>query len=142
MNYTLKLTSLCIFLLYACGEKELPTEKCQRSIIVSSRGFEKAKDDAEPRIRDVSIIGDCMNIEYSHGGGCKDLKTKLLASENTTQNTLEMSRRDLKLCLDGKDNCKALVSGKEEFDITVLRGDGNSTLLRLHGWNSDILYTH
>lgn len=137
--FLLTVTTLLIF---ACKDKEPTSTNCDRSIIVSDRNFDKAKDDKGLRINGVDITGDCMTITYSYGGGCKDIETVLVAAEQGIQNTMELPFREVKLSIDDDDNCEALVTTSEEFDISALQGEGNSIILKLDKWDEDIIYEY
>lgn len=115
---------------------------CDRVVIVSDRNYDKAKDESDFSIRGISISGNCMTIAYSYGGGCKDIETELVASENSVQNAMNLPYRELKLSIDDDDNCEALVMAYEEFDISALQNEGNSTIIRLHKWDEEIVYTY
>lgn len=127
---------------FSCKEKEPTSAQCDRAVIISDRNYKKAKDDTGFRITDVTISGNCMTVEYSYGGGCKDIKTELVAAENTAQNAMDLPYREVKLSIDDDDNCKALVMTSEEFDISALQNEGNSTLIQLHKWGEDIHYEY
>lgn len=133
---------MALLLISSCKDKEPTSANCDRSVIVSDRNFDKAKDGSDFGINDVSITGDCMTITYRYGGGCKEIETELVASENSIQNTMELPFRELKLSIDDKDNCEALVTTSEEFDISALQGVGNSIILKLHKWDEDIVYAY
>ncbi len=139
---TLWLTVVITLVCISCRDKEPTSAQCDRAVIISDRNYRKAKDDTGFRITDVTITGNCMTIAYSHGGGCKEIETELVASENSVQNTLNLPYRELKLSIDDKDNCEALVMASEEFDISALQNEGNSTTIRLHKWDEDIVYTY
>ncbi|MDA8930292.1 hypothetical protein N9J07_02785 [Bacteroidia bacterium] len=125
-----------------CSEKEPTSSHCDRSVIVSDRNYNKANDNSDFSIEEVSITSNCMIITYNYGGGCGNINTSLVAGENTTQNTLNLPQRELKLSIDDNDNCKALIQTSEEFDISALQGEGNLTILKLHKWDTDINYTY
>lgn len=130
------------FLLFSCSDKEPTSAQCNRSLIVSDGDYKNAKDESDFRINNVSITQDCMTISYSYGGGCGSIKTELLAAEPSIQNTGGLYKRELKLSIDDKDNCEALIMKSEEFDISALRGEGTGIILSLHKWDEDILYTY
>jgi len=141
MKY-LALVLMCSLAISSCSDKEPPSAQCNRAIIVSNTGYDKAKDESDFRIRDVSISGNCMTIEYSYGGGCGDIETELVAAENSVQNTMNLLYRELKLSIDDNDNCEALITTSEQFDISALQNEGNSTIIRLHKWDEEIIYAY
>lgn len=133
---------LLSILLVHCKDKEPTSAQCDRAVIVSDRNYNQAKDDTGFRITDVIISGNCMTIEYSYGGGCKDIKTELVAAEESIQHASNLTFRELKLSIDDKDNCEALITISEEFDISALQGSGNSVIIKLHKWAEDLVYTY
>ena len=141
MKY-LALVLMCSLAISSCSDKEPPSAQCNRAIIVSNTNYDKAKDESDFRIRDVSISGNCMTIEYSYGGGCGDIETELVAAENSVQNTMNLPYRELKLSIDDNDNCEALITTSEDFDISALQNEGNSTIIRLHKWDEEIIYAY
>jgi hypothetical protein len=136
------ITLIISLLLFSCSEKEPTSAQCNRSLIVSDKNYQKAKDESDFKINDVSITGDCMTISYSYGGGCGSIETELLAPKPSIQHTGSLYKRELKLSINDMDNCKALIMKSEEFDISALQGDGANVILRLHKWDTDILYTY
>ena len=127
----------------ACNEKEPTSAQCDRALIVSDTNYKNAKDESDFRIKDVSIAGNCMKITYSYGGGCGKIETELVASENHINNTMELPTRKLKLSIDDKDNCEALITTTEEFDISALQNsNGSNTTIELYKWDSLIQYSY
>lgn len=72
------------------------------------------------------IHGDCLQIEYSHSGGCEthDLQ---LAEQPITCGTPPIPDPYLEFQHeDNSDPCDALITGKKEYDITFLRKSGSN----------------
>ena len=129
-------------LFISCEDKEPTSAQCDRTLIISDKDFNEAKDESDFGINNVSITGDCMTVTYRYGGGCGEITTKLVAAEESIQHTGNLTFRELKLSIDDKDNCEALITTSEEFDISALQGSGNSVIIKLHKWAEDLVYTY
>lgn len=135
---------LLIVLMANCKDEEAPEEdkpECERSIVVDDIKYENATDDFNLLLQEVSISGNCMRIFYTYGGGCGEVATELVALEGNTQDPMGMDYREIKLSIDDRDTCTAQVSKTEEFDISALRGSGDSIRIKLDKWRTDVFYT-
>ena len=127
---------------YSCKDKEPTSAQCDRAVIVSDRNFDRAKDESDFSIQEVTISENCMTVKYSYSGGCGDIHTELVAAENSMQNTLNLPQVNMKLAIDDTDNCEALITTAEEFDISALQANGSPIIIKLHKWEDPIVYTY
>jgi hypothetical protein len=135
---------LLTILLANCKDKETPAEEkpeCERTLAVSDIKYQNATDNFNLLLQEVSISGNCMQIFYTYGGGCGEISTELVALEGNTLDPMGMDYRQIKLSIDDRDTCTAQVSKTEEFDISALRGEGDSVRIKLDKWRTDIFYT-
>lgn len=70
-------------------------------------------------IKNVEIIGNCLQIDYSHGGGCEvhDVRLRALVSCGTPPITIAL---EFGHEANG-DNCEALIYGSRSYDLSVFQ---------------------
>ena len=136
------LTLMIALTITSCNDEEPTSAQCDRSIVISHDSYKSANDESDFSIKEVTITGDCMSVTYFYGGGCGEISTDLVAGSPSIQHTGDLYKREVKLSIDDKDNCEALIMKSEEFDISALQVEGNSIIIKLHKWDEDILYEY
>lgn len=139
MKNWLFIFSIIVFCL-SCKKDTIDTASdiCEQKLIVDSKLFDDAPND-DFTFNSVGIEGDCMTVSFSYGGGCEELKVKLIDSES--EGFSLPPTRFLRLSLDDDDNCEAWVTEEISFDLTPLRrGDSGEFYIDLQGWDGVLKY--
>lgn len=137
------LVCFLLFTFTACKEDPpSTTQDCEKKIVIDDTKYNGAKDESDFSIRNVSITGNCMDVTYNYGGGCGEIRTELIASEQSVQNTMELPSRFLKLSIDDQDPCEAMITVTESFKISALQNEANQVYIKLHKWDSLITYSY
>jgi len=120
--------------------KELKHSCDQDAIIVSETEFENAPDDPHMTIVSMEITGNCLNIKFN-SSGCSGNTwiEKLIAQEGIAKSNPPI--RGVKLSLDNKEECKALVHKEIAFNIKSLQVEG-AKKVQLNVSGTYILYEY
>ncbi len=112
---------------------------CDQEVLVSGAEYQNAPNDPFS-IVDITIDGDCLNIKFA-ASGC-DGNTwfvKLIDSGSVAESY--PCQRILRLSLDNKEDCMAVISKEMSFDIKDLQIIGNDEVI-LNIGNKSILYEY
>jgi len=135
------LSLICTGLIFASScEKKSKCNCDQEAIIVSETEFENAPDDPHMRIVNMEIIGDCLKIKFN-SGGCNGNTwiEKLIAQEGIAKSNPPI--RGVRLSLDNKEGCEALIHKEISFNIKRLQVEGTKKV-RLNISGTEILYKY
>jgi hypothetical protein len=134
-------TLVLVFSLTSCNKSSNAIVSSKNSVkIVSSTSFSNTTTD-DYQISDAIIIDDSLEITVRVGGGCGQLNFSLIANENVIETMPEQQM--IKLILDDKDSCKALLEEKHSFDISELKiGFHGTVILHLEGFDGGLEYKY
>ena len=127
---------------FLCNQNEdpLPSTSCQ-ALLVDAQAFEAAITDPFS-IQQVSIEGDCLQVQVSYGGGCKPVAFTLITDGKVAYSLPPQAW--LFLSLEDKDDCEAAIMEEISFDLSefkIPREDPGKILLHLAGWEEVIEYS-
>jgi len=126
---------------YVLEKQEEMISNCyQDAIIVSESEFEGAPDDPQMNIVNMEIMGNCLKIRFN-SSGCSGNTwiEKLIAQEGIAKSNPPI--RGVKLSLDNKELCKALIHKEISFNITSLQVEGTKKV-QLNISGNSILYEY
>lgn len=132
---------LLLFLTYACRDDEDREQFCDKGTWVCPIRYGSSPDDPLT-ISDLSISGDCLQIDFN-ASGCDGNSWEILLVDSSEVSDDTPPERNLRLSLDNQELCDAIVSKSLTFDISVLQVEGSDQVL-LHLTNSgdSILYEY
>ena len=144
MKKTAILLSLGVLLTASCEERE-PLDNgsnqpsCDQDVIISPTEYENAPNDFV-YIGDMNIVGNCLKIKFT-ASGCdgKSWVVKLIDNGIVAKSLPE--QRTLRLSLDDKEDCRAVITKEVSFNIEDLRVYG-SRGVRLNVSGNSILYEY
>lgn len=112
---------------------------CDQEVIISEDEYKNAPD-SPVSINEMKIVGNCLKIKFS-ASGCdgnswvvKLIDMGAVAESNPSQRTLRLS-------LDNKEMCKALITREISFDIENLQIEG-AKKIQLNILGKSILYEY
>lgn len=129
-----------IFILNAaCSEEEtVKTEKCN-TVIVDSNQFDNSQSDAFELVN-LNFESGCLKIQIRFGGGCQEVSTTLIDSEDVYESN--PAQRNLKIVLfTNYDECEALIEKSFYFDLRNLQIENERKVL-LNFQGSDLTYLY
>ena len=115
------LLSLGIFFTVSCEKGEQGNqENCDKDVIISAKKYENAPNDPHMRILDLEIEGDCLKIRFN-SSGCSGSTwvVELIGWGNYDKSYPPQTT--LRLSLDNKEMCKALVHKEVSFNLEPLK---------------------
>ena len=114
---------ICGVVFIGCNS-EVTDYRCNKDgIIVSETEFESAPDDPNLCIVSMEITGNCLKIKFN-SSGCSGNTwiEKLIAQEGIAKSNPPI--RGVRLSLDNKEECKALVHKEIPFNIKNFQVEG------------------
>ena len=121
-------------------DKENTQYDCEDSVIVSDIEYNSAPDD-HVTINNLEITGDCLKINFSSSGCSGETwKIKLIASEIIMLSN--PPQRNIRLSLENKELCQAVIGKEIIFDISELQVDGHIVILNITNSNDQIYYEY
>jgi hypothetical protein len=133
------LTCLSFIVVFSSCKKEKKKLTCSQDVIISKTQYETALDD-QYSIIDLKINGDCLTIKFSASGCNGNSWTTQLIDAGGVAYSFP-PQRSLKLSLDNKELCEAIVTKEISFNIKDLQVQGtNKVLLKISG--QSILYEY
>ena len=130
------LISLC---LNSCQE-EIIVDPCTQKLLIGNEIYDNYPDD-QLTILDVSLVGDCLHINFG-ASGCSGSSwiVELVGMEEMLDS--DPPQRLIRLSLKNNEICEAYILKSVTFDITPSRVSGNEIILTLNGWDTNILYEY
>ena len=127
------------FILSSC-EKEPDCSCDQDAVIVNETEYKSAPDDPHMHIVNLEITGDCLKIKFN-SGGCSGNTwiVKLIAQEGIAKS--DPPQRGVRLSLDNKEGCEALIHKEISFNIKSLQVGGTKKV-QLNISGQSILYEY
>jgi len=114
------------------------TGGCDKNVIVSATEFENAPDQVS--IIDMKIEGNCLKIKFG-ASGCDGSSWIVKLIDKGTIAYSDPPKRDLRLSLDNKEICDAVVTKEISFNIEDLQIPGaDKVLLDISG--NQIIYEY
>ena len=111
---------------------------CDKDVIVSTTEYENAPNDFVDII-DVKIVNNCLKIKFC-ASGCdgSTWKVELIDAEGFAKSN--PIQRYVRLSLDNKEDCYAVITKELSFNIENLRCPygGKKVVLHIYGSNTDI----
>ncbi len=112
---------------------------CDRQVIISQDAYKSAPDDPVT-IQSLKLKEGCLKIQFS-SGGCNGQSWKVELIDQGTVAESNPPQRTLRLSLENKELCKAIITKEMTFDISSLRVKGSrSVWLRIS--DKSILYEY
>jgi len=113
---------------------------CDQDVIISQTEYENAPN-SPVFIDDMKIVDHCLKIKFS-SSGCdgKSWVVKLIDSGEVIPTFAPPPMRMLRLSLDNKEMCDALITKEISFNIEDLQITGKSVMLNING--KHILYEY
>ena len=88
----------------------------------------------EFRIDTAYVQNNCLKLKVNYGGGCGNVFFKMYRNHTVFQSNPQQTT--IKLTLDDKDFCKALIYKDLSYDITDLTKEiGKPVLIRIENYN-------
>ncbi len=137
-----KVASLILLLVYilSCDSVNQEESNCNEEILIDSNLFANAPDDSFS-FKSVEINQNCLTLSVEYGGGCGDVEFKLIDSDLVMEST--PPQRNIRLSLNDRDYCKAMITKKLFFDLTPIQVvEGGKIILHLTDWEEQILYNY
>jgi len=110
------------FIFSSC--REIPNCDCDSDpnviICETLKEYEKAPTDPQMRIESVEMEGDYLKIKFTSGGCSGNTWIEKLIDQGALLKT-NPPQRTLKLSLDNKEKCKALIHKEVSFNIKCLQ---------------------
>lgn len=152
MKNILTLT-LFLFLIFGCSKDDSNDTKtntnnpsssavtsCDFKAVISPKEFKEAP--AFPlTIQSLNIEGDCLKIQFS-ASGCDGESWEVKLIDSGTILDSDPAQRGLRLSLENKEICQAVISKEVSFDISNLKDGGNQILLNFSQSGKSILYKY
>ena len=130
-----------LFLFVSCVKSEQESQVCdQDAITVSETEFESAPNDPHMNIVNMEIMGNFLKIKFN-SSGCSGNTwiEKLIAQEGIAKSNPPI--RDVRLSLDNKEVCEALIHKEILFNIKSLQVEGTQKV-QLNVSGTWILYEY
>jgi len=112
---------------------------CDQSVIISPSEFQNAPNDPFS-ITGMTITGDCLNIKFA-ASGCDGNTWIVKLIDSSSVAVSYPCQRTLRLSLDNKEACMAVIGKEISFDIKDLQIVGNNKVI-LHVSGKEILYEY
>ncbi len=138
----LALALLWLPLLLACSKNEQHAHLSAgaNTVVIDSERYAHATGDPFT-FESVKISGDEIQITIRYGGGCREVYAGLVDGGSVAYSN--PPQRTMKMILDDRDGCEALMKKMFSFDLKPIRLQGtNKVQLRLDGWGETLLYTY
>lgn len=122
------------FFMFSCKEEPVLAENGCEEIRTVNKTF-----DTTPahEVIEAVLEGDCLELTYSYGGGCKEVDSYLLHKSDESSSVAQ-----LKLDVRDDDDCEALITETHKYDLTSLQGnDSRSLELTIETVEEPITYT-
>lgn len=84
-----------------------------------------------------TMKGRCMEFTVRYGGGCGEVDFKLIWDGNLRESSPEQAR--LRLILDDRDNCRALLIRTFAFDVATIN-PGKPTVFYIENLKEPVLF--
>ena len=111
---------------------------CDKDVIVSATEYENAPN-GFVNIIDMKIVNNCLKIKFE-ASGCdgSTWKVELIDTEAVAKSS--PIQRDVRLSLDNKEDCDAVITKEMSFNIEDLRCPygGKKVILHIYGSNTNI----
>jgi len=130
------------FIFSSCKKESNCDCDSDQSVIICATltEYESAPTDSQMRIKNVEISGDCLKIKFNSGGcGGSTWIEKLIDRGDLIKTN--PPQRTLRLSIDNKEMCEALITKELSFNIACLRVEGTKKVqLNIAGKN--LLYQY
>jgi len=137
--YTLLLTFAVIFSAGSCTKGNLLSDGPGDSIIISQALF--ANESADNfTIKNAFIIGDSLYVDIT-SGGCSGRSWVIRVVDAGVVAESYPVQRFIKIFLENKELCKALITKRFAIDLTPIKLFGEDKIsINLHRWRGVLLY--
>jgi len=143
MKKSILVFSLFISSLFSCSDSDAnPYEDsvCDQITTVDNSRYKSSQSEGF-LIRSVQIIGNCLVVEIEAGGCSGDTwKVELIDAGRVAESNPE--QRDLKILLDNRELCYAIVHKTYTFDLRPIQTTNNVVLMNLELWDEQIRYEY
>jgi len=113
---------------------------CEKTIIISSMLYKTAPDDRF-HFEDVEVVGNCLEMTISYGGGCGEVGYELIDAGVVYYSM--PPQRELRLSFKDDDLCEALIRKTISFDLRpIILSNTNEIILRLSDWEDTLIYRY
>ena len=131
--------TLVILSAYSCSKTTLPAENQDGSLIVSQSVFSNEAPD-NYSIKNAYISGDSLIIEIT-SGGCSGKSWVLKVVDSGVVAESYPVQRFIKIFLENKETCKALITRRFAIDIKPLKVPGEErVIINLERWRGVLFY--
>lgn len=142
MNNLIVIAGALVLMAFSCETNTTddlkPNTACETVTLVEDLGSLKTDDFA---IDSVAIKDNCLHVWVMYGGGCGGADFKMYQSKLVMQSY--PPQLTMKLTLDDKDFCKALIGKELSYDLSTARIENKgSVILRLEGFKQSIRYDY
>lgn len=147
MDFMKNISALCSCLLLllslSCKVDDLPedyTGPCDKPAVISRELYNRSPIE-NYAINKASITGDCLVVELV-ASGCDGKNWKMELYDHASIAESNPVQRQVKVVLETRELCAALVKKEVSFDLTPLRTSADEILLNLAGWEELLLYEY
>lgn len=134
---------LILISLFSCSEQEdtqYLNSICDQITTVDNSRYKNASSEGFV-IRNVQLSGDCLEVVIASSGCSGNTwKVELIDAGRVAESNPE--QRDLKIVLDNREMCTAMVNKTYTFDLRPVRTQRNVVLLNLEHWDELIPYEY
>ena len=136
---TIIICALVILSACSCSKNTLPDGNPDGSLIVSQSAFSNDAPD-NYSIKNASISGDSLIVEIT-SGGCSGKSWVLKVVDSGAVAESYPVQRFIKIFLENKETCKALITRRFAIDITPLKVVGEDRIIiNLERWRGVLFY--
>ena len=133
------ITTSVILSAYSCSKTTLPAGNQEGSLIISQTAFSNVAPD-NYSIKNASISGDSLIVEIT-SGGCSGKSWVLKVVDSGAVAESYPVQRFIKIFLENKETCKALITRRFAIDITPLKVVGEDRIvINLERWRGVLFY--
>ena len=93
-------------------------------------------------INNASLDGDCLEIEFSASGCSGDSWEVELVGHEGPVSAIYPTQYPIRLSLDNRESCDGWFTKRLSFDVSAYQHWGDQVVLKLAGFDQDILYVN
>ncbi len=125
-------------ILISCEDDEGRRSSCDDIVVISADDFDNGPN-ASVSIINVSVIDDCLQIEYG-ASGCDGNSWVI---DLVDSDEVDGQNRHIRLALQNTEACLAFFTRSVSYDISALQIQGlNEVILNLTNWEIPITYAY
>lgn len=140
MKKTLLLLGLGLIVLACANSKRAMKKKAAivHPVILSNDFSKFARESAETNINNAVIADSILTLSVSYNGGCQDHKFELVGSK-IVQKSMPPIRGVILVHHANNDDCRELINEDIKFNVSAFKYPGSDVMLKLQGYESNIL---